>query len=91
MPRGLPRLRETRVRAHNGQMATTSGTHRYFAPGKVSIRKQMRSEVRGLVTDPANLAVVLCRCDVTNQPVEFTVAFGRPFGDKTRQVTHCPK
>ena len=56
-------------------------------PGKVGVSEEVWLQRAQVVTDPSNHTEMLRRVNVTHKTMKLAVTFGRPFGDKSRQVT----
>jgi hypothetical protein len=50
-------------------MTSSGGALRHFAACEVCVRKQVRRQIFGPITDPTNLAVVFGCCYIANQSV----------------------
>ena len=91
MLRRFSALRKTRVGSHDREVATSRRSKRNLASRKVRVAEQVRSQIARLIAYVSYLSVVLLRRDVTNQPMQFTIAFGRPPCDKTSEVANSFK
>ena len=88
MPFTHSRDRETRTRSPNGKMISGSTSLSRCTSGKIGISKEMWLQRAQLITDPSNHTEMFGRVDVTHKSMKLAVTFGRPLGDKSRQVTN---
>ena len=82
------RYRETRVWSPNGEVISRSALLRRCTSGKVGIGEEMWLKHVEFITDPSNHPKMLGRVDVTHKSMKLAVTLGRPFGDKSRQMTN---
>ena len=68
-------------------MISGSTPLRRRTPCKVGVSEEVWLQRAQVVTDPSNHTEMFGRVDVTHKTMKLAVAFGRPFGDESRQVT----
>ena len=89
---GLPltdsRYRKTRVWSPSGEVVSRSALLRCRTTSKVGIGEEVWLQRVELITDSSNHTEMLGGVEVTHKSMKLAVTFGRPLGDKSRQVTN---
>ena len=89
---GLPfadsRYREASIRSPNGEVVTGGASLCRCTSGEIGISKEVWLQRAQFVTDPSNHSEMLRRVNITHKSMKLAVTLGRPFGDKSRQMTN---
>ena len=89
---GLPfansRYREASIRSPNGEVVIGGASLSRCTSGEIGISKEVWLQRAQFVTDPSNHSEMLRRVNVTHKSMKLAVTLGRPFGDKSRQMTN---
>ena len=89
---GLPfansRYREASIRSPNGEVVTGGASLSRCTSGEIGISKEVWLQRAQFVTDPSNHSEMLRRVNITHKSMKLAVTLGRPFGDKSRQMTN---